>query len=107
MSTPADAYRASSAPLSADCLHQVFELDTSPDSITLLTGTYEVLNVGSELAFVRVGAAVSIPADKAAGTAGQAPIPAGGLLTFYVEEGALHGQVATGTTTLHIVRKGA
>lgn len=107
MSIPADAYRASAAPLSADCTHQIFELDTSPDSITLTAGTYEVSNVGAQLAFVRVGSAVSVPADKAAGTAGQGIIHAGGVTTIYMDAGALHGVVASGTTTLHLIRKGA
>lgn len=103
---PSDAYRAAAAPFSADCLHQVFNLDTSPDSITLQGGVYEVLNAGSELAFVRIGTAVSVPSDKASGTAAQAVIPAGGVVTLYVPAGALHGQVAAGTTTLHLLRKG-
>lgn len=104
--SPSDGLRAAAAPLTSGGGHRVFALDTSSDSITLAAGTHEILNAGSELAFVRLGSAVSVPSDKAAETSAQGFVPANGALTVFVAaDTALYAQVASGTTTLHIMRK--
>lgn len=103
-----DLRRAASAPFTSAGGHRVFALDTSDDSIILAVGTHEVFNAGSELAYIRLGAATAVPSDKAAETSGQAVIPGGGALTVAVAEATdLHAKTGSSTTTLHIVRKGA
>lgn len=103
-----DLRRAATAPFTSAGGHRVFALDTNDDSLTLAVGTHEIYNAGSELAYVRLGSATSIPSDKAAETGAQAVVPGGGVLTVAVPEATdLHAKTASSTTTLHIVRKGA
>lgn len=103
-----DLRRAGTAPFTATGGHRIFALDTSDDSITLAAGTHEVFNAGSELAYIRLGAATAVPSDKAAETSAQAVIPGGGVLSIAVAEAtAMHAKTASSTTTLHLVRKGA
>lgn len=108
MTTASDLSRAADAPLTAQGGYRAFTADTSPDSIALAAGVHEVLNAGSELAYLRLGSAVSIPADKAAEVSAQTVVPAGGVCVIATaEEVALHALTASGSAVLHIVRKAA
>lgn len=109
MSTPrALAERIESQPLDADTLHRRFTVDTSADNLPdLEAGAWIVFNPGTVIAYVRRGAAVAIPADKAAGVAGQWVIPPGGFARVVVGGAAtvaLHGLTASGSTTLELMR---
>ena len=104
--TPSDLSRAEEAPFSASGGHRIFVADTSPDSITLAAGAHELFNAGSELAYIRLGSAVSVPSDKAAEVSAQAVVPAGGALSIALaSETVLHALTASSSTTLHVVRK--
>ena len=107
---PSDALRALGAPLVAASGHRTLDLSTSPASISLDPGAYEVFNAGSVTASVRLGAAVSVPSSGAAEQAGQMPIPAGGVGSVLIPGDAavtLHGLAASATATIHLVRKAA
>lgn len=109
MSTPrALAERIESQPFDDDTLHRRFTVDTSADNLPdLEAGAWLVYNPGTVAAYLRPGTAVSIPADKAAGVAGQWVIPPGGYARVVVGGAAtvaLHGITATGSTTLELMR---
>lgn len=109
MPTPrALAERIAATPFASDTGHRILEIDTSDDSIDLAPGAYDAYLDGSTLAYGRIGASVDLPSDKAAEKAGQFPIPPGGVVTFVVSGAttvALHAKTASGTGTLHIMRK--
>lgn len=103
---PSDALRALAAPIVAATGHRTLDLSTSPASIALAAGSYEVLNGGAVLVYVRIGAAVSVPSSGAVEVAGQSPIPAGGVADLHLPDDAtLHGVAASSTATIHLVRK--
>ena len=108
MTTASDLFRAADAPLIASGGHRTLDASTSPASIALAAGVHEVFNAGSVLAFVRLGAAVSVPISGATEVSAQGVVPAGGALTIALPEAAtVHALTATGSATLHIVRKAA
>lgn len=102
------AARVAVLPFASDTGHRRFDLDTSDDTIDLAPGAYEAFNGGTVAAYARIGAATSIPADKAAEEAGQFVIPAGASVTFIHDDsgdGTLHAKTASGATTLDLHRK--
>lgn len=109
MSTPsATAQRISFLPFSAATTHRTLDLTDADASLDLAAGAYEAWLDGTSTAFLRIGAAVDVPASGAPEVAGQFVLPAGGAVTFTVGGTAtiaLHAQVALGTGTLHLMRK--
>ena len=106
--TPSDALRALDAPILAATGHRTLDLTTGDASISLAAGSYEVINGGSVLVYVHLGSVVSVPASGAAEVAGQCPIPAGAKANVHIPGDAavaLHGSTASGTATIHLVRK--
>jgi hypothetical protein len=109
MSTPrALAERIESQPFDSSTTHRRFTVDTSPDNLPdLEAGAWLVYNPGSVIVYLRHGAAVAIPSDKAAGEAGQWAIPPGGYARVVVggtATVALHGVTASGSATLELMR---
>jgi hypothetical protein len=102
---PSDAARLDDHPITANSGHRRLTVSTSPASITLVAGVYEVYNSGTVLAYVRIGSVVSIPSSGDPEVSGQAPVPAGGAITLSMDAGDLHGLTASGSATLEIVRK--
>lgn len=103
-----DLLRAANGPVTASGGHRIFVADTTPDSITLAAGVYEVANEGAVAAYLRIGAAVSIPADKAAEVSAQTIVFANGATTIALaEEAAVHALTGSSSATLHFVRKAA
>ena len=106
--TPSDALRALDAPIVAATGHRTLDLTTGGENISLAAGSYEVINGGTVLVYVRLGSAVSIPSSGAAEEAGQCPIPAGAKANIHIPGDAavtLHGVTASATATIHLVRK--
>lgn len=100
--------RIASMPFASDSGHRILALDTNDDSIDLAPGAYEAYNDGTTLAYVRIAAATSVPADKDAEVAGQFVMPGGSAATFVVGGAAtveLHVKLASGTANLHLIRK--
>lgn len=103
-----DPVRAADAPLLAAGGHRVLEASTSPASITLAAGVHEIYNEGPSFAYVRIGAAVSVPSSGDPEVSGQAPVPVGGTLTIALPAATtVHALVAADTAMLHCVRKAA
>lgn len=112
MTTSSDSYRAAAAPLIASGGHRTLDASTSPASIALAAGVHEVFNagsaLGSALAFVRIGTAVSIPSSGDAEVSAQGIVPVGGALVIALPEAAtVHALTGSGSATLHFVRKAA
>ena len=108
MTTASDLSRAADAPLIAGGGHRTLDASTTPASIALAAGVHEVFNAGSVLAFVRIGAAVSVPASGADEVSAQGVVPAGGSLVIALPEAAtVHALTGSSSATLHFVRKAA
>ena len=108
MTTASDLSRAADAPLIAGGGHRTLDASTSPASIALAAGVHEVFNAGTVLAFVRIGAAVSVPSSGAAEVSAQGLVPAGGALVIALPEAAtVHALTGSSSATLHFVRKAA
>ena len=108
MTTASDLSRAADAPLIAGGGHRTLDASTTPASIALAPGVHEVFNAGSVLAFVRIGAAVSVPASGADEVSAQGIVPAGGALVIALPEAAtVHALTGSSSATLHFVRKAA
>lgn len=101
------AERIASLPFTSATEHRRFDVSATPANITLAVGAYEILNEGSNTAFVRLGTAVSIPSSGAAAVTGQVAIPAGGAVTLVVDDDhkTMHGLTSSGVTTLSLMRK--
>ena len=102
------AARIAALPFASDTGHRRFDIDTNDDTIDLAPGAYEAFNGGTVAVYACLGAATSIPADKAAEVAGQFVIPAGASVTFVNDDtgdGTFHAKTASGTTTLDLHRK--
>lgn len=102
------AERISVLPLGSDTEHRTLDLTSADASIALVPGAYEAYLSSTTLGFARIGSAVSVPASGAAAVTGQWVIPAGGAVTFVLAGATtvtLHAQLASGTGTLHLVRK--
>ncbi len=108
MTTASDLSRAADAPLIAGGGHRTLDASTTPASIALAPGVHEVFNAGTVLAFVRIGAAVSVPSSGAAEVSAQGLVPAGGALVIALPEAAtVHALTGSSSATLHFVRKAA
>lgn len=108
MTTASDLSRAADAPLIAGGGHRTLDASTTPASIALAPGVHEVFNAGTVLAFVRIGAAVSVPSSGAAEVSAQGLVPAGGALVIALPEAAtVHELTGSSSATLHFVRKAA
>lgn len=110
MPTPrALAERIAATPFASDTGHRIFVLDTSDDSIDLVPGAYELYLVSSAaLGYARLGAATSVPSDKADEVAGQFVLVPGASITVCVAGATvvpLHAKLTSGTGDLHIHRK--
>ena len=101
------AERIASVPFDADTAHDLLSLTTSDASITLPPGAYDAWLDATATGYVRIGAAVSLPSSGTpTAVAGQFPIAAGGVVTFVQRSSAaVHAQLASGTGTLHFMRK--
>lgn len=113
MSVPVDsALRGTAAPYDHNTTLRSLALTTADDSITLVTGVYDLCHDGGALVFVRMG---DDSADLSAQSTGDAEItghviPAGAVSTIAIDAadahaGVLHACTASGTATLRIVRK--
>lgn len=98
------AERIAAQPFAADSEHRRLTASTSPASITLTHGAYEVHNPGADMVYLRQGAAVSVPSSGAAAVAGQIVVPAGGVVVVVVSD-VVHVLTSSGSATLEIVRK--
>lgn len=103
--SPADLIRAAAAPLTARCGMRIHEAGTSPASIALSAGAYEVLNDGDFTAYIRLGAAVSPPGDGDPEVSGQGPVLAGGKAEVTLDTDTTVHSLALGPTLLVLLRK--
>ena len=98
--------RAVAEPYDTNTKRRALALTVADDSIDLPGDVYHLTHDGTAAVSVRIGAAVEVPASGAAEVAGFV-IPPGGLAEVMMPAGgaALHALIASGTATLHIVRK--
>lgn len=100
------AERIAVLPFGADTEHRRFDISTTPGSIALANGAYEVYNGGAVAAYLRIGSGVSIPSSGAALVTGQFVVPAGGSAVFHCDGSAtIYGLTSSGTTTVDFLRK--
>lgn len=105
--SPPDLIRAAAAPLTSRGGMRIHAASSSPAQITLAAGSYEVLNDGDFMVYLRLGAAVSVPGDGDPEVSGQGPVPAGGKAEIALDAETVVHSLALGSTQLVLVRKAA
>ena len=104
---PSDQLRAAQAPVTAARALRTLDLTTSNATIILAAGAWEVFNGGTVHAVASLtGTTASMPPSTGAAEVTAFMIPAGGAVSFTIDEATtLNARALSSTSTLYLHRK--
>ena len=106
---PTEAFTQSSAPYSSRTTLRTLDLTTSDATIDLAAGTYEVIvpSTAAGNVYLRHGVtSASLPPSTGAAEVSGYPLLPGSVSVVHLDDATtMHARVASGTTTISLVRK--